>query len=113
MGLGLPGVYDISDAIVGLTLAFLIGGYVWSNRRTVWQSLAVCSIVAGIAVPIGGYVIEAILAKNWLPGCASFFNKCVSSDKLPSNVPHGFLLIVWLVIFVLAFIADRWRQVSR
>jgi hypothetical protein len=54
----IQGPYNDLGAIVALTLIFMIIGYVWKHPRTVWQSLAVASILGGVAIPIVGFILE-------------------------------------------------------
>jgi hypothetical protein len=106
------GPYDPADLIVGLTLAFLIAGYVWDNPRTMWQSLTVCSIIGGVAVPIGCYFVEVGMVH--LPFPQSLFPECQNrncdASESSSNVHDAVGFGIWLAVFAVALIADRRRQ---
>jgi len=110
-----PGPYDVAGALVGLTLAFLIAGYVWSNRRTLAQSLAVASIIGGIAIPIVGFALEVAFSKN-----RSLIFVCGNpvacggngGDAGPSAVEEFYVIGAWSVVGLIAFLIDRRQQES-
>jgi phosphate/sulfate permease len=106
-----PGPHDVLGAIVGLTLMFMIFGYVWNHPRTVWQSLAVSSILGGIATQIVGFILEMSFAQDPLSLLMHDNPRNLAADKGGETLVNNLWEIgTWLTFGLIAFVADRRRQ---
>jgi hypothetical protein len=105
-----PGAYNVLGAIVSLTLFFLILGYLWTHPRTVWQSLALSSIIGGVAVPLVGFIVELYWAADrWcLLKWDNPMNPKIDDDI--SGVNNFWGIGTWLVVGAIVFMVDRRQQ---
>lgn len=102
---GDPSEYDLLTVIVSAALMLLVLGYVARSRRDRFESLAFAAVVAIIALPILGYVVEG------RPGPWA---------KPPALVPPGestvsdeSTMIAWLLLTALLYAVDRRRMPGR
>jgi hypothetical protein len=96
-----PGPYDLNGMMVGVTLLFVLYGYVWSKSRSLAQSVALGAVVGIIALPIIGFAAEFLLAAATPP----------APNAAPtSRVPGCLLLAVWAVSGISCAALDRLKQ---
>jgi hypothetical protein len=115
----ISGPFDALSAMVAVTLTLVIIGYVWKNRRSTVQSLAVAALLGIVAIPITGFALEllfahdawSLLVDNEPLNCRSGagWRPC-ASDEHHSKVNNLWQIGTWLVVCGIAFVADRQRQ---
>ncbi|TQX88452.1 MULTISPECIES: hypothetical protein [unclassified Rhizobium] len=96
-----PGPFDITGAIVALTLGLVLWGYVWSSPRDTVQSSALSAVCGVLAMPIIGFLMEVSLTVAYGPTDGSISS--VSSWQLAGG---------WIVVSLLVFTVDRNSQAS-
>jgi hypothetical protein len=99
---GDPTAYDLLTVIVSVALMLLVIGYVARSRRDPRESLAYAAVVALIALPILGYVVEGRPGPWAKPAELLRENESTVSDE--STV------VAWAALSLLLFVLDRRRQ---
>lgn len=99
-----PGPYDLLGAIVAVTMALIIRGYVWPNPRKKMESVALGALAGIVLIPIFCYGWE--LVATWLEGRR--FDRC---GQPATWVPEWFPATVWIVGILLIAMWDcrRWN----
>jgi hypothetical protein len=117
------GPFQVVGALVAMTLAFVIAGYVWgSSRPSRVRSLAVAAVFGVLAIQIVGFTRELYLAHErlsflWegkLRNCpaqttwgTTYWMECTHPQ---SQVENSWLIVTWAVTVLLVLAADRLRQ---
>jgi hypothetical protein len=115
------GPFHPVGAVVAVTLASVIVGYVWeSPRPSRRRSVAVAAVLGVIAIQIVGFLFELYLAHDrWsflregkltCPveyASGTYWTECTHPHSMVDN---SWLIATWGVVTVLIFVADRCRQ---
>jgi hypothetical protein len=102
---GDPTAYDLLTVIVSAALMLLVIGYVARSRRDPRESLAYAAVVALIALPILGYIVEG------RPGPWAKPPELLRENE--SSVSDESTVAIWAALTLLLYALDRRRQARR
>lgn len=94
-----PGPFELTGALVAVTLGLVLWGYVWNSPRGTPQSIALSSVCGILAMPVLGYLLEVFFKATDVP-----------SDAAASSVSSWELATGWIVVLALVFVVDRSTQ---
>jgi hypothetical protein len=108
----IPGPFDVLGAIVAVTLTLVIFGYVWEHPRTRRRSLAVSALLGVIAIPLFGFILEMYFAQDrWVRLTCAPHSSCPDYPPAVDTSVNSILQIcIWIIVWILAYIADRRKQ---
>lgn len=103
-----PGPYDLLGAIVALTMALIIRGYVWPNPRGTNESVALGALSGIVLIPIACYGWEMVVTLSK----GELFDRRGNPETW---VPDWFPATVWVVGFLIFARWDyrRWNRPAK
>lgn len=117
-----PGEFGVINFMVSFTITTIVYGYVWYNRRGASKSVALASIISFGLIPAVGFIDEGLRSHRPIKFLTATYewrcggvrsDPCKQGGDHVSRVKDSDLALLWIIILLIVFTADRLDQNKR